>query len=247
MTKRKPRGQPWHGWIDRVVEEATERQEFDNLPGYGKPLPDLDRPYDPNRWVRDKMKREDVAGALPPTLLIRKDVHETKAALERMRTEAEVRTALEGLNERIRRVNRTVTSGPPSTTAPLDVERQVRDWQQDRAARLNTGTAGAAGPDKPVGPTAREQLEHMWGAADDRRQYRAADLPRSLTIRKDVQATLAGLEGLGSEVDVRQAVEALNDRIRVVNRSAVSGPMTTVAPLDVDAAVANWRSRSGGD
>jgi predicted flavoprotein YhiN len=53
VTSRKPFGT---GWIDRQIREARERGEFDNLPGTGKPLPDLDKPYDENWWVRQKLR-----------------------------------------------------------------------------------------------------------------------------------------------------------------------------------------------
>jgi len=40
------------------------RGEFDHLPGTGKPLPDLDRQYDPDWWARrylEQMKAQDAA------------------------------------------------------------------------------------------------------------------------------------------------------------------------------------------
>jgi len=46
----------------RVAEnrilEAIEQGAFDNLPGAGKPLPDIDQPYDPLWWVKTKVARE---------------------------------------------------------------------------------------------------------------------------------------------------------------------------------------------
>lgn len=35
-----------------------EAGEFDDLPGAGKPIPDLDRPYDPEWWARKLIERE---------------------------------------------------------------------------------------------------------------------------------------------------------------------------------------------
>jgi DnaJ homologue, subfamily C, member 28, conserved domain len=50
MTSRKPRELSWESWIDRQVREATERGEFEDLPGSGEPIPDLDRPFDEMGW-----------------------------------------------------------------------------------------------------------------------------------------------------------------------------------------------------
>ncbi|MGE0433012.1 MAG: DUF1992 domain-containing protein, partial [Planctomycetota bacterium] len=32
MVDRKPTGMQWESWIDRLIREADERGEFDNLP-----------------------------------------------------------------------------------------------------------------------------------------------------------------------------------------------------------------------
>jgi len=51
--------------IDIVVEDkicaAIERGEFNDLPGFGKPHPICDEPYDPNWWVRRKLRQEGLA------------------------------------------------------------------------------------------------------------------------------------------------------------------------------------------
>jgi hypothetical protein len=54
---------------ERAVQIAAEHKlraaiaagEFDNLPGFGKPSPVIDEPYDPMWWVRRKLKREEVS------------------------------------------------------------------------------------------------------------------------------------------------------------------------------------------
>jgi hypothetical protein len=45
---------------ERRIREAIERGELDNLPGAGKPIPDLDEPQDELSWLRRWMKREGV-------------------------------------------------------------------------------------------------------------------------------------------------------------------------------------------
>ena len=47
-------------WIDRVIREAAERGEFDDLPGKGKPLEVLAEQYDENWWVKRWLQREGI-------------------------------------------------------------------------------------------------------------------------------------------------------------------------------------------
>ena len=128
VTDGKPRHVAWEDWIGRQIQEAMARGEFDDLPGAGKPIPGLDKPHDDLWWLKQKLQREHVS-FLPPTLAIRKDVEDTLAAVSAMGSEAEVQKAVQQLNSRVRNVNRTATSGPPSTTMPLDVEAVVAAWR----------------------------------------------------------------------------------------------------------------------
>lgn len=65
MTERKPTGVSIETWVDRQIREAAERGEFENLPGYGKPLASLDAPYDELWWIKGKLHREGFS-PLPP-------------------------------------------------------------------------------------------------------------------------------------------------------------------------------------
>jgi hypothetical protein len=49
---------------DNRIRQAMEEGEFDNLPGLGKPIPDIDEPYDPMWWVKKWMKREKLSTEL---------------------------------------------------------------------------------------------------------------------------------------------------------------------------------------
>jgi hypothetical protein len=46
--------------VERRIREAQARGEFENLPGAGKPIPDLDEPNDQLVWLRNWMKREGI-------------------------------------------------------------------------------------------------------------------------------------------------------------------------------------------
>ncbi|GAA3146059.1 DUF1992 domain-containing protein [Nonomuraea roseoviolacea] len=132
MSDRKPYGVNFESWIDRQIREAEERGEFDDLPGKGKPLPDLDKPYDEMWWIKQKLRSEGLSMPLPPTLQLRKDAEEALAEARAARSEREARQVVEEINARIREAIRTGLSGPPLNLLPYDVEKVVAEW---RAAR----------------------------------------------------------------------------------------------------------------
>jgi hypothetical protein len=129
MTRRKPSGVRWETWIDRQIREAEERGEFDDLPGAGKPIPDLDKPFDEMWWVKDKLRREGLS-YMPPSVALRKEAHDALAAASRARSEAEVRKIISAINEKIREAHRKTIAGPPLMLVPYDVERVVREWRE---------------------------------------------------------------------------------------------------------------------
>lgn len=131
MSGRKPAGVSWESFVDRRIREAQERGEFDDLPGAGKPLPDLDRPHDELWWIRRKLKDEGLS-YVPPVLQLRKDIEEARDRIARARTEAEVRELVTDINTVIREANRTVLQGPSTTARPLDEERTVQEWREGR-------------------------------------------------------------------------------------------------------------------
>jgi hypothetical protein len=48
---------------ENILRVAREEGKFDNLPGAGKPIPDLDDAYDPDWWLQKKMKEDDLSDA----------------------------------------------------------------------------------------------------------------------------------------------------------------------------------------
>lgn len=129
MTERKPPGVGFESWIDAQVRQARERGEFDDLPGAGKPIPDIDKPYDENWWIKRKLRSENVS-LLPPTLKLRREAEDTLAEARTARTEKRARELLEGLNKKIREMNANVVPGPPLNLMAYDVDEFVRDkWQ----------------------------------------------------------------------------------------------------------------------
>jgi Domain of unknown function (DUF1992) len=129
MTERKPPGVGFETWVDRQIREAAERGEFDNLPGAGKPIPDLDAPHDELWWIKQKLRRENFS-YLPPTIALRRAAEDALETVSQAGSEAEVRRIVGDINRRILDGNRKAASGPPLNLAPFDVERVVRSWRE---------------------------------------------------------------------------------------------------------------------
>lgn len=128
MAERKPPGMSFESWIEKQIREAEERGEFDNLPGAGKPLSNLDRP-----WLTTYAEREGLSleAALPEPLLLRKEVERLPDTVAGLRTEDEVRRTAHELNLRIARWIRSGV-GPRVHVAPVDVDEVVADWKAAR-------------------------------------------------------------------------------------------------------------------
>jgi Domain of unknown function (DUF1992) len=133
MTEHKPPGIGFGTWVERLIREATERGEFDNLPGAGKPIADLDKPHDELWWVRQKLRREHLS-YLPPTIALRKEAEEALLAASRAGSEDQVRRIVADINRRILEGNRKAASGPPLNLMPFDVERVVLTWRERSAS-----------------------------------------------------------------------------------------------------------------
>ena len=54
------RGEPKETLVDRLIREAIESGDFDNLPGAGKPIPRAGKPDDGYWWFRDWVKRNGI-------------------------------------------------------------------------------------------------------------------------------------------------------------------------------------------
>jgi len=122
----------FESFIDRQIREAAEKGAFENLPGAGEPLPDLDD-ADPARWVKKKLAAENLSLPLPPGLQLRKDVRGKLGAIRMLKSEAAVRKALVQLNQVIAKANSTHIDGPAPNLGPVDVEAFVDRWREGGA------------------------------------------------------------------------------------------------------------------
>jgi hypothetical protein len=134
VTERKPANMPIGDWVDRQIQAAQERGDFDDLPGTGKPLPQ--RSGDVMEWVAEKLRAEnaDTKALLPPSLALRKELEDLPSRLDRVGSEDRVRALVADLNARIKREILLPSGGPPLLVRPVDVEDAVARWRERRAA-----------------------------------------------------------------------------------------------------------------
>jgi|FLYL01.1.fsa_nt_gi anion-transporting ArsA/GET3 family ATPase len=120
----------YEGLAEREIRKAMEQGEFDHLPGAGKPIPGLDRPYDPDWWARrylERLRRQDAA---------HQSLREVEAELGRLwalANEDEVRRRVGELNRRLEEVNTVLQ--PAERVEPFDPEGVVAMWRRMRRLR----------------------------------------------------------------------------------------------------------------
>ena len=131
MTERKPPGVSFEGWVDKQIREASERGDFSELPGFGKPLPTGGEFYDENWWIKDKLRRENLS-YLPPSLMLRREAEDARTAALKARSERQLRQIITEINEKISEAVRRPPEGPPLNLVPFDVDEVLREWRANR-------------------------------------------------------------------------------------------------------------------
>lgn len=157
MTERKPADMSFTSWIDKQIQEATERGAFDDLPGAGKPLPNRGA-FNADAWIAEYLRREGVPGedALPTPLKLRKESERLAGTVHLLRTEREVRDVVADLNDRIKNFRR-LPDGPPIVVRLVDEEEMVRRWRQSRLEDRSTER-----PDVPAETRAPSKRPRWW-------------------------------------------------------------------------------------
>ena len=140
--------------VEDQIRAAESSGAFTNLSGTGKPLR-LDNDDDPDWWVKGLLRREqiDVTALLHPTIGLRREADGFPESLAGMRTERQVRAALEDFNNRVRAEWSRPAVGPtPAVVArQVSVEDMVARWRElrkeiDAAAALLAAAAAATAP-----------------------------------------------------------------------------------------------------
>ncbi|WP_281964203.1 DUF1992 domain-containing protein [Serinicoccus marinus] len=138
VTKRRPSAattaRAVQSWVDQTIDQAQRQGAFDDLPGAGKPLRDVDTRTDPDWWVKSLIQREqlDLTGALPGVMQLRREKATYPQSLFPLPDEATVREVVADFNERVLADRRRPHAGPtsPPVVGRLDVEEMVRAWRE---------------------------------------------------------------------------------------------------------------------
>lgn len=131
VPDRKPGHLSWESFADRRIREAEEAGAFQQLPGLGKPIPDIDAPLGENWWVKKKLRDENLS-VVPPTIAVRKEIERLRAELPGISGEQTVRRRLAAMNEQILKAIYSTTIGPADGVQLLDIEAEVAAWHQAR-------------------------------------------------------------------------------------------------------------------
>ena len=87
--------------------------------------------------------------------------------------------------------------------------------------------------------------DELWWVRRKLQREEFVALPPTLQIRKDRDAALEQVGAATTEAKVRQIVADINRRIAAVNSTAITGPPSSVAKLDVEDVVDRWRAARG--
>lgn len=140
VTRRRPSASTTaravQTWVDQTIDQAQRQGAFDNLPGAGKPLREVDTRSDPDWWVKSLIQREqlDLSGAMPGVMQLRREKSTYPEALFVLTDEDAVRARVEDFNERVLADRRRPHAGPtsPPVVGRLDVEEMVQAWREAR-------------------------------------------------------------------------------------------------------------------
>jgi Domain of unknown function (DUF1992) len=161
VNERKPPGMRSEDWVERQIREAAERGAFDNLPGAGKPIKGLDRPFTATSWAIDWVEREggDLRALLPPLLALRRERAAFLAGLGQVASEEAVRDTVRDFNRRLLDQYRRPIEGPAVAVGVLDAEETVAAWRRARPV-APPDESEASGPGEPRRGRARRR---WWG------------------------------------------------------------------------------------
>jgi len=125
---------------------------------------------------------------------------------------------------------------PPGKSWKSWIEEQIQDAQRGgEFDRLE-------GKGRPI-PGIEAPYDPLWWVKKLLEREKISMLPLALEVRAKVDKGLDAVWALATEAHVRERVGAINAEIARANRTTAAGPPTTLAPLDVDDILAEWRRR----
>ncbi|MFX0537029.1 DUF1992 domain-containing protein [Ornithinimicrobium sp. Y1847] len=167
-------------WVDQQIEQAQRQGAFDDLPGAGKPLRDVDVATDPDWWVKGLIEREqlDLGDAMPGVMQLRREKAGFPGSLVGVVDEAVVRERLADFNERVLADRRRPYggTGSPPVVGRVDIEEMVASWRHAReelAVRLaSEATASSESAAGAVESGVQDAAPHPGEASSDVRPRR---------------------------------------------------------------------------
>jgi hypothetical protein len=124
---------------------------------------------------------------------------------------------------------------PAGMTWESWIDRQIREGAERGEFDALSGTG------KPI-PGRGQPDDELWWVRRKLASEGYDDLPPTLAVRRELDAVRERIAATTDEGEVRRLVASINERIRYVNSHTVSGPPSTVGPLDVDEVVERWRT-----
>lgn len=115
---------------ERRIRQAMEEGEFDGLAGTGRPVPGLDRPYDPAWWARAYLERR---AAVDRAVELAAAIERRMGSVWALPGPAEVTAEVGRLNSLLEAANQGL---PPGERVPLlDPEDVLATWRRMGAIR----------------------------------------------------------------------------------------------------------------
>jgi DnaJ-like protein len=123
-------------------------------------------------------------------------------------------------------------------------EKSWDSWIEEliRQARVEGAFDALEGKGKPI-PGLDAPYDPDWWVKKLLEREKISVLPPALEVRAKVGRALEEVWRVRNEDEVRQRVTAINAEIARANRTAAEGPPTSLAPLEPDAVLDEWRRR----
>ncbi len=119
------------GIADRAIREGQDRGEFDDLPGHGRPIPDLDTERPSGWWASRWIEAEKLLVAAED---LRRDRQSERNRALHLTDVGALRQALDELNDRIAAHNRATTRRE-QYVEPVDIHDAISVWYRLRRAK----------------------------------------------------------------------------------------------------------------
>ena len=128
---------------------------------------------------------------------------------------------------------------PPGAGWESWIDRQIRE-AEERGEFEDLPGAG-----KPI-PGLDEPFDQLWWVKDKLRREGLSYMPPSVALRKEAHDALAEASRATSELEVRNIISAINEKIREANRKTIAGPPLMLMPYNVEQVVRSWRAQRSG-